>query len=163
MRYRLPGRSLKCPPWSGASRLQSDEFYWSRMRWWDQQFKDPTYLATLTLGELGALLECTVHNDMHMRWAALRKRRGAVQWFEPGRWVQVAKPWVWPAQFPGGGHSAHSDHEDGHGSNGHDIDPDERLRRIASMEQMLAILYEPAARADAEFAEPFDLALKLPI
>ena len=230
--------------------LKSDEFYWSRMRWWDQQFKDPTYLATLTLGALGALLEFTVHNDMHMRWAALprdpdtnaplplgrpdddfstkwdnprynallefysshvnpifwrlhgwiddriddwyeahervhpgevvRKRRGAVQWFEPGRWVQVAKPWVWPAQFPGGGHGPHSDHEDGHGNNGHgsnghgnnghgnnghNIDPEERLRRIASMEQVLAILYEPepAARADAEFAEPFDLALKLPI
>jgi len=50
--------------------LKTDEFYWSRMRWWDQQFKDPTYLASLTLGQLGALLEYSIHNDMHMRWSA---------------------------------------------------------------------------------------------
>ena len=50
--------------------LKTDEFYWSRMRWWDQQFKDPTYLATLTLGEFGSLIEYSVHNDMHIRWSA---------------------------------------------------------------------------------------------
>lgn len=49
--------------------LKSDAFFWGRMRWWDQQFKDPVYLATLTLGELGALIEFSVHNDMHMRWS----------------------------------------------------------------------------------------------
>jgi hypothetical protein len=51
--------------------LKSAEFYWSRMRWWDRQFKDPAYLSTLSLGELGTLLEWTVHNDMHMRWASV--------------------------------------------------------------------------------------------
>jgi len=50
--------------------LKTDEFFWSRMRWWDFQFKDPNYLATLTLGELGALIEYSVHNDMHIRWSA---------------------------------------------------------------------------------------------
>lgn len=50
--------------------LKSDEFFWSRLRWWDYQYKDPTYLATLTLGELGALLEFGVHNDMHIRWSS---------------------------------------------------------------------------------------------
>jgi len=50
--------------------LKTDEFYWSRMRWWDQQFKDPTYLSALTLGEFGSLIEFSVHNDMHMRWSA---------------------------------------------------------------------------------------------
>jgi len=50
--------------------LKTDIHYWSRMRWWDQEFKDPTYLATLTLGELGSLIEFSVHNDMHMRWSA---------------------------------------------------------------------------------------------
>lgn len=50
--------------------LKSADFYWSRMRWWDRQYKDPAYLSTLTLGELGTLLEWTVHNDMHMRWAS---------------------------------------------------------------------------------------------
>ncbi|WP_414588465.1 hypothetical protein [Scytonema sp. PCC 10023] len=50
--------------------LKTNEFYWSRMRWWDYQFKDSTYLSTLTLGELGALIEFSVHNDMHIRWSA---------------------------------------------------------------------------------------------
>jgi hypothetical protein len=50
--------------------LKSDEHYWTRMRWWDQQFKNPVYLATLTLGELGSLLEFSIHNDMHIRWTA---------------------------------------------------------------------------------------------
>jgi hypothetical protein len=53
-----------------VAALKTDDFYWSRMRWWDRQFKDPTYLATLTLGELGSLLEYSVHNDTHIRWSA---------------------------------------------------------------------------------------------
>jgi hypothetical protein len=51
--------------------LKSDEFYWTRMMWWDRQFKNTQYLRTLTLGELGALLEFSVHNDMHMRWSSV--------------------------------------------------------------------------------------------
>jgi hypothetical protein len=51
--------------------LKSDEFFWARMRWWDRQFKNPAYLQTLTLGQLGALIEFSVHNDMHMRWSSL--------------------------------------------------------------------------------------------
>ncbi|MGH4014878.1 MAG: hypothetical protein ACRDSL_13360 [Pseudonocardiaceae bacterium] len=229
--------------------LKSDEFYWSRMRWWDQCFKDPTYLATLTLGELGALLEFSVHNDMHIRWSALprdpdtnaplptgrpgedfsikwdnpryntllefysshvnpifwrlhgwiddriadwyeahesvhpgevlREKCGAVEWFEPGRWVQVARPWVWPEQFSDGNSHDHNhdhtdDHPDGvhsgrHGGGGHHVDPEERQRRIESMEQVLAILYSSeitvsAAGVSAEPAVSFDrLVLKMPI
>jgi hypothetical protein len=51
--------------------LKRPDFYWSRMRWWDRQYKDPAYLATLSLGELGTLLEWTIHNDMHMRWTSV--------------------------------------------------------------------------------------------
>lgn len=50
--------------------VKSDEFYWSRIRWWDRQFHDHGYLRTLTLGQLGSILETSVHNDMHMRWAS---------------------------------------------------------------------------------------------
>lgn len=50
--------------------LKSDEFFWSRMRWWDRKFHDHGYLSKLTLGELGSLLETSVHNDMHMRWSS---------------------------------------------------------------------------------------------
>jgi hypothetical protein len=68
------------PPWcttvdEGLNRrlqaLKSDDYYWSRMRWWDRQYKDPAYLSTLNLGELGTLIEWTIHNDMHMRWASM--------------------------------------------------------------------------------------------
>ena len=228
------------------------------MRWWDQQYKDPTYLATLTLGELGALLEFSVHNDMHLRWSALprdpdtnaalpqgrpddpqvspkwdsprydtllefysshvhpvfwrlhgwiddriddwyeahervhpgevvRRRDGDVAWFAPGRWVQVADPWVWPAQstgsHPGGPadpgpptrherHEQHGGHDEhgGHGGHGHPLDPEERRRRIESMEKVLAVLYTretgSARRDTAAVAAPpdvFDPALKLPV
>lgn len=51
--------------------LKTDVYYWSRMRWWDREFKNPQYLRQLTLGELGSLLEYRVHNDMHMRWASI--------------------------------------------------------------------------------------------
>ena len=53
--------------------VKSDEFFWSRMRWWDREFHDRAYLRTLTLGQLGSLLETSVHNDMHMRWASVPK------------------------------------------------------------------------------------------
>lgn len=49
--------------------LKSDDFFWSRMRWWEVEFKKKSYLATLTLGELGALLQYSIHNDMHIRWS----------------------------------------------------------------------------------------------
>ncbi|CAN5268436.1 hypothetical protein BH10PLA2_BH10PLA2_11690 [soil metagenome] len=52
-------------------RLKSDGHYWSRMRWWEREFKNPQYLSQLTLGELGSLLEFSVHNDMHMRWTSM--------------------------------------------------------------------------------------------
>ena len=53
--------------------LKTDGFFWSRMRWWDSEYKNQKYLATLTLGELGSLIEFSVHNDMHMRWSELAR------------------------------------------------------------------------------------------
>ena len=50
--------------------IKSEVYYWSRMRWWEREFRSPVYLRTLTLGELGSLIETSIHNDMHMRWAA---------------------------------------------------------------------------------------------
>lgn len=216
--------------------LKGDDFFWSRMRWWDQQFKDPTYLATLTLGELGSLLEFSVHNDMHMRWSALprdpetnaplplgrpsddistkwddprydallefysshvnpafwrlhtwiddriddwygaheavhpgelvRERRGAVDWFKPSRWVKVAHPWIWPAQFSGGGRGGHPDHAERDDGHGHQVDPEERERRIRSMEELHAVLIAPEpeeAIARADLLVWLDLARKLPV
>jgi hypothetical protein len=65
--------------------LKTPDFYWSRMRWWDRQYKDPAYLSTLTLGELGTLLEWTVHNDMHMRWASVPRHPSSGEVIPNGR------------------------------------------------------------------------------
>ncbi|SHF39572.1 hypothetical protein SAMN05444392_12029 [Seinonella peptonophila] len=54
---------------SRISVIKTDDFYWNRLCWLDYQFKNPAYLATLTLGELGSLLEFSVHNDLHLRWS----------------------------------------------------------------------------------------------
>lgn len=54
-----------------VTALKTDDYYWTRMMWWDRQFKDPHFLCTLTLGELGSLLETSIHNDMHMRWSSI--------------------------------------------------------------------------------------------
>ena len=68
------------PPWHDPANpvdnqrlpaLKSDSYYYARMNSWDREFKNPAFLATLSLGALGALLEFTVHNAMHMRWSAL--------------------------------------------------------------------------------------------
>jgi hypothetical protein len=50
--------------------VKSDSYYWSHMFPASQKFQDSVYLATLTLSALGALIEWTIHNDMHMRWTS---------------------------------------------------------------------------------------------
>ncbi|KAA6459573.1 hypothetical protein DYQ86_15745 [Acidobacteria bacterium AB60] len=67
------------------SALKTDEYFWTRMRWWEVKFKDSRYLATLTLGELGALLQYTIHNDMHIRWSAAPRDPETNAWLPLGR------------------------------------------------------------------------------
>ena len=50
--------------------VKSDSFFWSRMNWWDSELKDSANLRSLTLGQLGARMELSVHNQMHIRWSA---------------------------------------------------------------------------------------------
>jgi len=78
--------------------LKSDAYYWSCMRIWDQKFKDSSYLATLTLGELGSLLEFTVHNDLHMRWSAAPRDPETRALLELGRPANdFSKKWESPS------------------------------------------------------------------
>jgi hypothetical protein len=74
-----PGGFRVMPPWAEPGEeddarrqaaLKSDDYYWSHMFPASQHFQDAGYLSTISLGELGALLEWTIHNDMHMRWAS---------------------------------------------------------------------------------------------
>lgn len=55
---------------STGTYLKSPEYFSAVMRPLARLFTRPTYLATLSLGALGNLLEFTIHNQMHMRWTA---------------------------------------------------------------------------------------------
>jgi hypothetical protein len=51
-------------------QTKTPAFFWNRMNWWGQEFRDPGSLSNMTLGELGSRLEFGVHNQMHIRWSA---------------------------------------------------------------------------------------------
>jgi hypothetical protein len=53
-----------------VKEMKSPPFFWGKMNWWGQEFRDRAYLKTITLGELGSRLESGVHNQMHIRWSA---------------------------------------------------------------------------------------------
>lgn len=57
-------------PFSNLERIKSDVFYEKRFRFWQDAFTDPVFLRSVTLGQLGVIIEMTIHNTMHMRWAA---------------------------------------------------------------------------------------------
>lgn len=53
-----------------VKETKAQSYFWGKLNWWGQEFRDRSYLKTLTLGELGARLEMGVHNQMHIRWSA---------------------------------------------------------------------------------------------
>jgi hypothetical protein len=50
--------------------LRKTSTLYSRFAAWETLYTDPRYLATVSLAELGSRIEFTIHNWMHMRWAA---------------------------------------------------------------------------------------------
>lgn len=65
-------RDLDYPvvPMPGLESIKSDDFYNRTMLPQEQRYKSTDYLKGVTLGQLGADIEFTIHNNMHMRWAA---------------------------------------------------------------------------------------------
>jgi len=51
-------------------RLKSDIFYEKKLLWWQRLFTDPAFLRDITLGQLGSLIENSIHAAMHNRWAS---------------------------------------------------------------------------------------------
>jgi hypothetical protein len=51
--------------------LRKTSTWYARFLAWQAQYTDPAYLSRITLGELGARMEFTIHNWMHMRWASV--------------------------------------------------------------------------------------------
>jgi hypothetical protein len=63
--YPVPART----PDGGEGDLKSDAFYSNRLARFEQRYRDPEFLSTVGVGELGARIEFTVHNWMHGRWS----------------------------------------------------------------------------------------------
>ncbi len=53
--------------------IKSPEYFSAVMRPLSLVFRQPRMLASLSLGALGNLLEMTIHNAMHMRWASVAR------------------------------------------------------------------------------------------
>ncbi|EEM80209.1 hypothetical protein [Bacillus thuringiensis] len=51
-------------------QIKSEVYFWRIFAVQEQQFTDPDYLRSVTLGQLGADMEGTIHNGMHVRWSA---------------------------------------------------------------------------------------------
>jgi hypothetical protein len=49
--------------------VKSDEFYLDNFAIWEPFYRNEIILRRLSLGQLGGMLEFTVHNYMHMRWS----------------------------------------------------------------------------------------------
>ena len=52
---------------------KSPDYFRLVMAQLERQFMIPSYLSALSLGALGNLLEFTIHNQMHMRWASVSR------------------------------------------------------------------------------------------
>ena len=53
-----------------VKEMKEPAFYWNKLNWWGNDYRDFAHLRTMTLGELGSRLELGVHNQMHIRWSA---------------------------------------------------------------------------------------------
>ncbi len=51
--------------------LKTAAYFGSVMRPLSMMFRSPRFLASLTLGDLGNMIEFGIHNQMHMRWSQL--------------------------------------------------------------------------------------------
>lgn len=80
-----------------VSEIKAAETYHSNFQVWESQYRDPRYLAKLTLGQFGSELELGLHDWLHMRWASVPRDPSngapvpfardpadfAARWYEP--------------------------------------------------------------------------------
>ena len=78
--------------------IKSDSYFQNNFEVWERTYKDPAVLASMTLGELGARLEFSIHNMMHMRWCREVDRRPDVDPTTPGqidpKWDAISYNWL---------------------------------------------------------------------
>ncbi|MFI9724068.1 hypothetical protein ACIHFE_31240 [Streptomyces sp. NPDC052396] len=64
--FEVPGD----PDTTGAIDSAKSAASYAQIMRWQGDFTDPSALRTMSLGRLGASIEFTIHNRMHLRWAA---------------------------------------------------------------------------------------------
>jgi hypothetical protein len=79
--------------------VKSDSFYINTMLRWHQRYRSADFLQSVSLGELGARIEFTIHNLMHLRWC--RELDTRPEPTEPGphapidpKWDDVSYDWL---------------------------------------------------------------------
>lgn len=48
---------------------KSDNYFHTKLEYWERTYRDANFLKTISLGDLGCLIESTIHDAMHMRWS----------------------------------------------------------------------------------------------
>jgi hypothetical protein len=75
------GRSIP-PTWlapgdetysQGMATIKSREVYDGNFQVWESRYRDPEYLAKMTLGQFGSELELSLHDWLHMCWASVAR------------------------------------------------------------------------------------------
>ena len=91
----LPGDpQFPVPDYPGLNADQkTDAYFQDPIQTWEATYTSQNYLQGVTLGQLGSDIEMTIHNDMHVRWAAPtplgRRPRNFFNAVDP-RWNDVA-------------------------------------------------------------------------
>lgn len=55
----------------GVARIKSRDTFFGNFQVWESRFRDPHYLASMTLGQFGSEIEMTLHDWLHICWAAV--------------------------------------------------------------------------------------------
>lgn len=53
-----------------VARVKSPEYFEEVLRPWERYYMSPDTLRRLSLGQLGSLIEFTIHNNLHVRWSS---------------------------------------------------------------------------------------------
>lgn len=77
--------------------VKSDQTFNKQFVPWEHDYTDPTRLRQMSLGELGARIEFTIHNQMHMRWCAEPVATGIRPDVDPGAPETIGPKWDDPA------------------------------------------------------------------
>jgi hypothetical protein len=115
------------PAWSRPQEetfalIKSNEYALTRLEHLARRFKDPAYLKTLTLDQLGAKIEWLIHNQLHTRWSSLPLDPANLQPLPEGRdRFDVSDKWVQPFTGPDGRATYHDDLFDEFASHMHPV------------------------------------------